>query len=180
MRYIRSMAAAATLISAVVCGTQLWAKPQWLMTDQEKKQIRAECQRVFDRDLHDCLLRPGSTATGADCTEIAGQSWARCMSDHGMDVRVERPPRITYRPAGSRPQVAPATPKPSKRKDIDSGSATTGRPSVAPPTATPSKRKTIDAGSSMPVGAARSPTPSPFGSPKPVPKTKDAPSPKER
>ena len=183
MAYVRLITAAAVLISALASAPLLWAAPRRL-SNAQKAKIRASCQAEFDRELDWCLKNGSSDVSGATCMEFAAAHWAGCMERNGMKVREgERPPGSTgvskNRPTGQRPQVAPVTPTPGKRKEIDGGSVTTADPGRNA-SAAPSKRKVIDSGAVRSIESARSPTPTPFGTPRPVPRRVTTPTPTPR
>ncbi len=159
MSHVRTWIAGVMLIAGSVSATLLFA----LNDTPAQKKDRAYCQGVFDKTVDDCLKNPSHYAHadgGANCTQVAAEMWTQCMTQHGFDVRGQRPPGSTGlskdRPTGTPPKVAPVTATPSKRKIIDSGSV--GR-------VNPAKSVT--------------PTPTPFRTPKPVPKMLSSPTPKQ-
>jgi len=177
MRNVRISLAVTLIIGACICAPFVWA-----MSKEKRAKISAGCEKVFDLALDNCL---GGGWTPNECLESAASSYEQCMRDHGIDkpypTRQVTPSRAGKESATkSPPSIAPATPTPSKRKVIDTGSVTTANPGRnATATATPSKRKTIDNGSLRGVSTVKTPTPTPtpFGSPKPVPKKTSSPKP---
>ena len=153
MSFVRIFAAVVVLAGCF--GTPLsWADRKKPMSAAQKQKVRTECQRGFDQWLDDCMKQPNAAPN--QCLEGAAAYWQGCMDRYGLATRPgERPPGYTGvstgRPQGQRPAVAPVTPTPSKRKEIDSGAA----------------------GEAKPVKSA---TPTPLGSPKRVPKKTGAPS----
>src|SRR6478672_6625184 len=143
MRYVRPVVVAAMLLSAIVSLARLWATDNApaAPTEADKKKIKATCQKVFDRTVDDCLKNPGRYAhaeQGANCTQVAGEMWAQCMRQHGLDAMTARPPQTKDHATGLHPKVGSASPTPGKRKVIDSGAVTTVKPAATTtPTATP-------------------------------------------
>lgn len=161
IRDIRIVTAAVLVICALLCGSLLWATDNAPAPTGDQKKAREECQRVFDKELDDCLksTQADPRPAGAnDCIHIASERWRLCLQNHGLDPAQQRPPR---------------TPPHRPGKQVDGTSVTKGDLSRTP-TATPGKRG-IDTGAKP----ARSPSATPLGTPKTVPKTLKSPSPKK-
>jgi hypothetical protein len=150
---------------------------------ETKSSAMAACQRDFDSRFDACIAGGNSTN---ECLKSAASWWSRCMEKHGYDVESSLPSSVyesalrKERPTPNAPAVAPATPTPSKREQVNGESVTTRPVGVAPSSPTPSKSSVGDGlgpiRRNIPTIPSKKPppsqqTPPPQETPTPVPKS---------